>query len=186
MMVQVLSAFSHRQPNQAPIVIVTADHGEALGDHGQPYHGTDLYDSQLHIPLVMAGPGLKPGRIPETVSLTDLTPTLLELAGFRPPNDSSIEGKSFADLATGRRLPNPEGGTAFAAMIRDRSNPGGISAAIMGRWKLIDNGSSLELYDVHKDPDERSNLVLSHPPVLEQLKRLLKQHLDAGNVSPFD
>ena len=186
MMVQVLGAFSHREPSQAPIVIVTADHGEALGDHGQPYHSTDLYDSQLHIPLVMAGPGLKPGRVSETVSLTDLTPTLLELAGFQPPKDHSIEGRSFADLATGRRLSNPESGSAFAAMIRDRSNPGGITTAIQGRWKLIDNGSSLELYDIHKDPDERSNLVVSRPPALQQLKRLLKQHVDAAAQSPFE
>ena len=48
-------------------MIVTADHGEALGEHGQPYHSTDLYNSQIHVPLVIAGPGIRPGRVAETV-----------------------------------------------------------------------------------------------------------------------
>src|SRR5262249_54561799 len=110
MLVELLGAFSQRQPDRAPIVIVTADHGEALGDHGQLYHSTDLYNSQIHVPLVLAGPGIKPGRIAETVSLTDLTPTLLELAGFDPPNGRAIDGASFAQLATGKRTQNPDGG----------------------------------------------------------------------------
>ena len=186
MVVQVLGAFSNRPPDQAPIVIVTADHGESLGDHGQPYHSTDLYDSQIHVPLVIAGPGIKPGHIGETVSLTDLTPTVLELAGFAPPTDHSVDGVSFADLATGRRLPNPEGGIAYVAMIKDRSNPGGITAIIHGRWKLIENGSSAELYDVHVDPDERSNLISVKPALINPLRELMHQHTLAAEQSPFD
>src|SRR5690606_35942167 len=84
MMVELLGPLSGRAPEAAPIVVVTSDHGEALGDHGQPYHSTDLYNSQIRVPFVIAGPGIKPLRIHETVSLTDLTPTLLELAGFDP------------------------------------------------------------------------------------------------------
>ena len=60
---ELLGAFAQRPPDQAPIVIVTADHGEALGEHGQPYHSTDLYDSQIQVPLVIAGPGIRTGRI---------------------------------------------------------------------------------------------------------------------------
>jgi hypothetical protein len=186
MVVQLLGAFSNRPPDQAPIVIVTADHGEGLGDHGQPYHSTDLYDSQIHVPLVIAGPGIKPGHIAETVSLTDLTPTVLELAGFAPPTDHSLDGTSFADLATGRRLPDPEGGTAYSAMIKDRSNPGGITAIIHGRWKLIENGSSAELYDIHVDPDERSNLISVKPGMINSLRELMRKHVDAAEQSPFE
>ncbi len=93
MLAELLGAFSQRAPDRAPIVIVSADHGEALGDHNQPFHSTDLYDSQTHVPLVIAGPGIRRGRIPETVSLTDLTPTLLDFAGFVPPVSSSIDGR---------------------------------------------------------------------------------------------
>jgi arylsulfatase A-like enzyme len=180
-LIQLLGAFSGRPPEKAPIVIVTADHGEGLGDHGQPYHSTDLYDSQIHVPLVIAGPGIKPERIPETVSLVDLAPTLLELAGFDPPA-GAFDGRSFADLATGRRVGDSEQGTAFAAMIKDRSNPGGLAAVVRGRYKLIDNGSSAELYDIHVDPDERSNLLSVKPAVVEDLKKVLHKFIAKGDV----
>jgi len=84
---ELLNAFSHRDPGKAPIVIVTADHGEGLGDHGHPFHSTDLYDSQTHVPLVVAGPGVRTAHVGETVSLTDLVPTIeriLRQTGFNP------------------------------------------------------------------------------------------------------
>jgi membrane-anchored protein YejM (alkaline phosphatase superfamily) len=183
MLLDVIGAFANRDPAHAPIVIVTADHGEALGDHGQPYHSTDLYDSQIRVPLVIAGPGIKPQHVRETVSLTDLTPTLLALAGFETPRE--VDGKPFADLASGQRAPDPEGGVAFSAMIKDRSNPGGISSVVRGRYKLIDNGSSAELYDVHADPDERSNLIGVKPALIAQLKALLHAYTARGDDSPF-
>lgn len=183
---ELLSAFVQRPPGQAPIIIVSADHGEALGEHGQPYHSTDLYNSQLQVPLVMAGPGIHPGRITETVSLTDLVPTVLDLAGFVPPHGRSIDGTSFADLATGKRAPDPDAGTAFAAMIKDRSNPGGVTAMIHGRWKLIDTGTALELYDIHADPHERANLIGTHPPAELDLRKRMRAHNDAADHSPFD
>lgn len=183
---ELLGSFSQRPPDQAPIIIVTADHGEALGDHGQPYHSTDLYDSQLQVPLVMAGPPIRTGRIPETVSLTDLVPTVLDLAGFVPPTGPSIDGTSFADLATGKRNANPEGGTAYAAMIKDRSNPGGITAMIRGRFKLIDTGIGMEMYDIHTDPHEHANILPAHPPAEIQLRKLMRAHNDAADRSPFD
>jgi arylsulfatase A-like enzyme len=186
MVQQLLAAYDHRRPESWPIVIITADHGEGLGDHGQPYHSTDLYDSQIRVPLVIAGPGIHPGHLPETVSLTDLTPTVLDLAGFVPPSDRSIDGHSFAELATGNRLADPEGGVAYAAMIKDRSNPGGITAIVHGRWKLIDNGSSTELYDVHADPDERSNLVSVKSGMIEPLRALLRNRATAVEQSPFE
>jgi hypothetical protein len=73
MLAELLGAFASRDPGKAPIVIISADHGEGLGEHGAPFHSTDLYNSQTHVPLVISGPGIKPQRISETVSLTDLT-----------------------------------------------------------------------------------------------------------------
>ncbi|MDQ3299335.1 MAG: sulfatase-like hydrolase/transferase [Myxococcota bacterium] len=177
MMLQLFGAFTERRPERAPIAIITADHGEALGEHGAPYHSTDLYNSQIRVPLVIAGPGIKPQRVAETVSLTDLTPTIVELAGFEPPpRDSTMDGRSLADLATGARVGSPDDGVAFAAMIKDRSNPGGVTAIIKGPWKLIDNGVSLELYDIKSDPGERQNLIGQKPEIAEELKKLLAVH----------
>jgi hypothetical protein len=186
MIVELLGALSNRPPERAPIVIITADHGEGLGEHGHPYHSTDLYNSQIHVPLVVAGPGIKPGRVTETVSLTDLTPTVLELAGFVPPTGPSIDGRSFADLAQGRRLSQPDAGVAFAAMIKDRSNPGGVLAIVRGGWKMISYADSAELYHVHQDPDEKQNLVSVKAGVYNELTLLLQKYVAAGNDSPFD
>lgn len=182
----VLRPLMHRAPEQAPIVIVTSDHAEALGEHATPYHSTDLYNSQLRVPLVIAGPGIPAQHLLETVSLTDLVPTIVELAGFAPPRGPSIDGRSLADLLTGRRPADPEQGPAFAAMIKDRSNPGGVLAVARGRWKLIETGDRLELYDIHADPGELTNLVDARPEVLAELRALLEQRKAAARVSPFD
>lgn len=180
---EVVGAFADRSPSRAPIFVVTADHGEGLGEHGAPYHSTDLYNSQIRVPLVLAGPGIKPShRIAETVSLTDLTPTLLDLAGFHPPTNQ-IDGRSVADLATGARLGAPEQGVAFAAMIKDRSNPGGVTAIVRGAWKLIDNGVSYELYDVKADPNELTNLYAQKPNLAAELRKLLSERVRLGD--PF-
>ncbi|HET7500890.1 MAG TPA: sulfatase [Kofleriaceae bacterium] len=181
---EVVSAFARRSPDRMPIVIVTADHGEALGEHGQPYHSTDLYDSQIRVPLVIAGPGIRAGHVPETVSVTDLVPTVLELAGFVPP--AGMDGRSIAPLATGARAPDPEGGVAFAAMIKDRSNPGGITAVVKGRWKLIDSSGKLELYDTRTDPAEHDNVLDHHAGEASTLRVLLEARVAAGARSPFD
>ena len=186
MMVETLGAFSTRPPERAPIVIVSADHGEGLGDHNQPYHSTDLYNSQIRVPLVIAGPGIKPGHIGETVSLTDLAPSILELAGFEVPHTASMDGKSFAELATGARASREDGGVAFAALIKDRRHPGGVNAIVRGGWKLIDTGTSVELYRLPDDPGEKTNMATAKPQVLDELKKLLREHVEAGSRSPFD
>jgi arylsulfatase A-like enzyme len=186
MLQDVVTAFQRRAPDRMPIVIVTADHGEALGEHGQPFHSTDLYDSQIRVPFVIEGPGIKPQHVLETVSLTDLAPTVLELAGFVPPRGASLDGRSVAELATGARPGDPEGGVAFAAMIKDRSNPGGITAVVKGRWKLIDNNGNFELYDTRSDPDEHDNVLGQHPKEAGELRGLLDARTAAGAASPFN
>ena len=183
MLQTVLAAFDHRAPGHEPIVIVTADHGEALGEHGQPFHSTDLYNSQIRVPLVIAGAGIPARRIAETVSLTDLVATVLDLAGFVPPPTG--DGRSLADLATAARPGDPAAGAAFAAMIKDRSNPGGITAIVHGRWKLVNNNDSFELYDTRKDPDEHDNVLRQHPTEAAHLRKLLDARLAARAVSPF-
>jgi arylsulfatase A-like enzyme len=182
---EVLDAFARRSADRMPIAIVTADHGEALGEHGHPYHSTDLYDAQIRVPLVIAGPGIAPRRIAGTVSLTDIVPTVLDLAGFAPPDVRSLDGSSFADLATGRRADDPDGGVAFAAMIKDRSNPGGLTAVSRGRWKLIDDNDNLELYDLRSDPDEHDNVIGHNARIAGELRALLAEHAARAQQLPF-
>lgn len=162
------------------LIAVTADHGEGLGDHGASFHGTNLSQSQIHVPLVVAGPGVVPGRHAEATGLIDLAPTLLELAGFEVPTE--LEGRSLAELLRGQR-PSGEG-YAFAAMIRDRSVSEERVALIRGRWKLIRGPNGLELYDLDTDPSEQRNLAGTSPQ-LAILRQLLRDRQRLDERSPF-
>ncbi|HEY4183284.1 MAG TPA: sulfatase-like hydrolase/transferase [Kofleriaceae bacterium] len=173
MIAEVVGAFRGRSPDHAPIVIITADHGEALGEHDEPFHSTDLYNSQTHVPLVVVGPGIPARRIPETVSLTDLSPTIVELAGYAP---FASDGESIAPLLLDQR-PSRDDGTAFSAMIKDRSNPGGVTSMVRGHWKLIVTGEKRELFDIGKDPGELLNQIATQPQIAAELSALLDQHV---------
>ncbi|MCE9572266.1 MAG: sulfatase-like hydrolase/transferase [Deltaproteobacteria bacterium] len=182
---EVMTGFDQRGPAAQPLVIVTADHGEGLGDHDAPYHSSDLYESQIHVPLVIAGPGVKARRIGETIGLVDLAPTLLDLAGFVPPGMPEMDGRSVADLVTGARPGDPAGGRAFAAQVRDRSVATDLRAFVDGKWKVIDTGAKLELYDLRADPNELHDLATERPQELARLKGLLEAHAAIDDVSPF-
>jgi len=182
---KVLEAFP-TSGDKAPIVVVTADHGEGLGDHGQPYHSSDLYDSQIHVPLVISGPGIPPHRVLEPVSLTGIAPTLLELAGFVPPGMPLMDGTSFGGLAMGQGAGDPNGGYAFAAMIEDRSVAKGMRTVIRGRWKLIEGRKGFELYDRASDPAETRNLATTRTHELAEMRQLLEARRAIDGRSPFD
>jgi arylsulfatase A-like enzyme len=79
---------------ESAVVVITADHGEAFGDHAAFGHGNSLYEEQIHVPLLVLLPGQSTGRIvDEPVSLIDVAPTLLDLAGIAVP--ASFEGRSL-------------------------------------------------------------------------------------------
>jgi choline-sulfatase len=79
---------------ESAVVVITADHDEAFGDHAAFGHGNSLYEEQIHVPLLVLLPGQSTGRIvDEPVSLVDVAPTLLDLAGIAVP--ASFEGRSL-------------------------------------------------------------------------------------------
>src|SRR5439155_2717556 len=86
------------------LVVVTSDHGEGLGDHGEAVHGYFIYETTLHVPLVVRGPGVKAGVTVDSVTRSvDLFPTVMEMLGVtsRAPATS---GRSFAGALRGERL----------------------------------------------------------------------------------
>jgi arylsulfatase A-like enzyme len=181
----VVTAFAQRPPGDQPIFVITADHGEGLGDHGVPYHSDGMYDSQIHVPLVIAGPGVQHRHINEPVSLIDLAPTMLDLAGFEPPGLPEMDGRSIADLVTGARNPDPDRGYAFSAQIKDRSVATGERALIVGPWKLIFDGRTYELYDLRTDPAELHDLADEAPHQLIRMKHLLDARAKLDATPPF-
>jgi hypothetical protein len=86
------------------VILAVADHGEALGDHGEDSHGMLLYDPTVRVPLLLAGSGVPRGVVvDEPVSTVDVAPTLLELAGVKIPDAAELAGVSL--LAGVRDIP---------------------------------------------------------------------------------
>ncbi len=163
------------------VIIVTADHGSGLDDHGH-FGGFFCYEEQLHVPLMIklpAGTGLKPRRIDTPVSGVDIAPTIVNLMRRSAP--SPYHGVSLLPLMTG------EGETI------DRDYLFGISSfhdsfAVVKiedgswRWKYIvhrDRGYE-QFYDLRNDPRERNNLVENAPEELTRLRAVMRRFLAEG------
>ena len=78
------------------VIVVTSDHGEAFEEHGMSYHGVDLWEPVVRVPLVIHVPGAKPHRVTQKRSLVDLVPTVLDLMGIPQPPPGELSGESNA------------------------------------------------------------------------------------------
>src|SRR5439155_710163 len=102
-----LDALAARGLADSTIVVLTADHGEEFQEHGRLKHRIHLYDELLHVPLVIAGPGVRPGRVAEQAQGIDLFPTLAALLGTAPPRSarSCARSGTWTDGAGSRARP---------------------------------------------------------------------------------
>ena len=138
------------------LVIVAGDHGEAFGEHGEITHSLFLYDTTLHVPLIMAGPGISvlPAGQGADVSLADVFPTVLEVLGL-PPQD--VDGVSLLPFAGGESFaPRELYAETFAPLIDFGWSS--LRSVRSGPWKYI-AAPSPELYDVASDAGEQHNSI---------------------------
>ena len=146
------------------LVVLTSDHGESLGEHGEATHGLFAYEATLRVPLIMAGPGIPPGTIETPVSHVEVAATMLSLAGAR------AEGLDGAPLHGGGSQPE-QGQPAIYFEAMDANVTRGwapLSGVVRGDWKYIDLPLP-ELYDVASDPGELRNLAASEPALRARL-----------------
>jgi arylsulfatase A-like enzyme len=168
------------------VVIVTSDHGEGLGDHGKRHHSSSLFNAQIRVPLLVTGKGIEHRRIEQPVSLVDLAPTILDLAGYVPPAYPEVDGVSLVPLLSGAVEPKLENGVAFAHQIADRSVKDDLRAVVAGNYKLIvQTGNKPLLFDIRDDPKEQNNLAKDKPDVVQRLEKLIEQRRLDDQVSPF-
>lgn len=155
-------------------VVVTADHGEELLEHGGWDHGSTLYSEQLHVPLVVRAPGGRGGgrRVEDLVSLVDLMPTMLAWAGGRPP----------AGRAQGRPIPAlvPDGADpaleSFSSSVF--GGPGLHSVRTADHTFILDVAHGRgQLFDRTSDPQERSDIAGRQPQAAARLRGHLLRHL---------
>jgi choline-sulfatase len=136
-------------------IVIMADHGEAWGEHKEYFHGTDLYDEQTRVPLIIAVPGETPRVIEDDAELVDVAPTLLDLVGA--PIPPTMRGRSLMPRIEGRpQAPVP----IFAEQMPATAWPHQAAMMVDGNYKIIHRISDRrwELYDLKRDPGEKDNL----------------------------
>lgn len=160
------------------VVCFSSDHGEELWDHNQWGHGFTLYQEQLHVPFILAGPGIKPQVIDTPASHIDFLPTLAGLLDL----DASPHWH----------------GTSLAPLLRDGDQtratrecfaqgndfplaPEGSQAVISGRFKLIRGTESgrIELFDLHADPVEKADAAGDNPDLVRELEQKIHGWADS-------
>jgi choline-sulfatase len=152
------------------LVIVTADHGEGLGEHGEKTHGIFAYETTLHVPLIVYAPRiLSPQVVKDRVRHVDLVPTILDALALPIPD--GLAGRSVLSLASGlTEAARPSYFEALSASFNRGWAP--LTGLARGRFKLIDLPLP-ELYDLDADPHETRNLVAGEPQLLEDLRSQL-------------
>ena len=178
---RVLSALDERGLRGGTLVVVTADHGEGLGDHGEDEHMFFVYDSTLKVPFVMSWPGRLPAgaRVSGQFRSIDLMPTVLDLVGVRTP---AVTGVSRAGvLRAGGRIRDSESyAESLYAQLHFGYAP--LRALRGDGWKLID-APKPELYRVAEDPGETKNLLDARAPVASAMRtKLAGYDRDAGTA----
>jgi len=170
-------------------VIITADHGEQFMEHGRHGHGNCLYEELIHVPLIIAGPGLKAQVISQQVSLLDLGPTILDILEIEKPK--AFLGNSLLPLITGNRA---RAGNSEAVSETDTVTPmARLGAPIKLRldanhrrislrtdkWKYIyTEGGQNELYCLEDDPKETRNIIDIKPEIATELKTRIMTHIE--------
>ena len=148
------------------LMVVTADHGEGLGEHREATHGLFLYDSTMRVPLIVAGPGVEAGqRVAGQVSLVDIQPTLLELIFGEASNE--VQGQSLAQALTGAAATVDHQCylETYLPMLSYGLSP--MLGWSDGDYKYLQSPKP-ELFELRQDPGETKNRIGDEPQVLQK------------------
>jgi len=162
-----LLSFVEAQPWGAhTAVVISADHGEAFGEHARFRHGFDLWDVLTHVPLMIRVPGVAPRKIDEPRSAVDLAPTILDLYGL--PKDPAMEGVSLVPELHGKDGPPRD----VILDLPRTSDSDRRRALIRGNFKLIALGDddAFQLYDLLADPREEHDAQWTAPAKFAEMK----------------
>ncbi len=167
------------------LVILTGDHGEGLGDHGELAHGFFIYDSTIHVPLIIRPPGgVAGGRVVSTaVSHVDLYPTVLDAVGIDPPQP--VHGQSLMAIVRGEGSPIDR--EVYSESLYPLLHYGWapLRSVRTDRYKLI-SAPRPEVFDFVTDPREGRDLASGQPALVSDLEtRLagLRSTIDIGTGS---
>jgi choline-sulfatase len=176
-----LRAVRRPPPGRAPaLVAVVGDHGESLGEHGEPTHNYFIYEATQRVPLLLSLPGHLPaGRMVDpVVRAVDVMPSILEMAGLPVP--PGLDGRSLVPLVTGASDKEP--GPAYLESYHPRLWWGSreLLGLRTGPWLYI-RSPRPELYDVERDPGATSNVAAGQPLEVDRLAQRLAQLVGVGD-----
>lgn len=180
-----LFEFCSKQPwweNTA--IIISADHGEAFGEHGMYKHAFEVWDVLTRVPLIIKAPGALPKRISEGRTHIDLAPTIVDLMGLDPLD--GFQGSSLVPEIYGEEKPQSRE-PLYLELAEDTNNPA-RRAIIEGDYKLIvfDAGWKKSLFNLKKDPGELTDLAKEQPEKVKELATKLSKKFDElPVVRPF-
>ena len=154
------------------VVILTADHGESLGEHGEPTHGIFIYDATVRVPLIWRFPrALPPGaRYDGPVRHIDIVPTVLALLGL--PGGNTTQGVDLLSALQGRTPPPALVQYSEARLAEEGFGMAPLAGVRQGGQKYI-LAPRPELYDLRADPRELVNRYPDDPPAATPLERSL-------------
>ena len=166
---ELLKGLAARGLAERTLVVLMADHGESLGDHGEFTHGVFLYDSTMHIPLMVAGPGVPAGKvITQQVRSIDVMPTIADYLGLSPGNQA--QGVSLLPaVLEGKPLPAK---FAYMETLYPKTALGWaeLRAVRTDEWKYV-AAPKPELYHLPEDPAEAHSVTEGQKDQATQLEK---------------
>jgi len=166
---------SLRQHNllERSLVVLTSDHGEGLGEHGEKTHGYFIYQSTLWVPLIVhwpVGGANYPAKIDSPTRLIDVAPTILEFAGISPP--AEFQGRSLLELLRPNASKTPRDVYSESVYAHKHFGCSSLRALRTGPYKYIQSPKP-ELYNLATDPGETQNLFTQQRSLALPLKERL-------------
>ena len=191
------AALREREQFDNTIVVFTSDHGEALGEQHLFGHRHGVYQTLVHVPLILSYPGvLEPGRVSERVSNLDIYSTVCDLAGIDKPETAMSRGDLFASAGQALQSVFTESISIdrlgwdkirkwYPDNFDDDPRARMFKSVVAGDWKLIlGSDGKKELYNLGEDPVEEKNLAASEPVRLAEMEAQI-EHWREGLV-PYD
>jgi len=169
---RVLDALTEQGARDETMIVLTADHGEAFGEHGRWGHHPYMYDELLRVPLIVDEPGREPGTNDTQVSLIDLFPTICDACGVERPD--GLQGENLFEKESGVELATSAGGQRLAARTPEWKC----------LWHVVEDET--ELYNLESDPRETRDVSDEHPDVVDQFNGALRDYREAARSTDTD
>ncbi len=181
---QVIQNLKELKLYKSTLIIITADHGEMLGEHGESSHGYFIYQSSIKVPLIFKLPGRnKSVRIKSITGIVDIVPTVCSLLGIDQPQ--TMHGKDLSASFSGTEPAKEDRHIYCESMQATMYNANSLLGLVNDRFKYIQT-TRPELYDLTEDPAEKDNLTKKQPQqariMKDKLAQILEQSVRKGSA----